>query len=122
MMKILIVEDDEVTLRALEYRLKLEGYEISVARDGRRGAELIKSEDFDMIISDVLMPHTNGIELLSMVRTELKLDIPFIVISFLGQSNNTSKAMEIGATDYLVKPLDPNELIEKIIKHQKVRQ
>jgi DNA-binding response OmpR family regulator len=57
-----------------------------------------------------------------MVRTELKLDIPFIVISFLGQSNNTSKAMEIGATDYLVKPLDPNELIEKIIKHQKVRQ
>lgn len=121
-MKILVVEDDEVTLKALEYRLKLEGYDIVVARDGRKGAEIVKSENFDMIISDILMPHTNGLELLSMVRHEMGLTIPIIIISFLGQSNNTLKAKEIGATDFLEKPLDPDELIQMIVKYQNIEQ
>jgi len=118
----LVVEDDEVTLKALEYRLKLEGYDIMVARDGRRGAQILKCQSFDMIISDILMPHTNGLELLSMVRHEMGLTIPVIIISFLGQSTNMQKAKEIGATDFLEKPLDPDELIRLIVKYQNIEQ
>lgn len=113
-MKILIVEDDEVTLKALEYRLKLEGYEVLVAKDGRHGKMHIQTYKPDLIISDILMPHTSGIELLSMVRHEMKLSTPFIIITVLGQRSNMEKAMEIGASDYVVKPLDANELIAKV--------
>lgn len=117
-MKILVVEDDIVTLKALEYRLKLEGFEVIVAKDGRHGKKLILTKKPDIIISDILMPHTNGIELLSMVRHEMKLDVPFIIITALGQKSNMDKAIEIGATDYVVKPLDTNELISKIKEYE----
>lgn len=87
-MKILIVEDDEITLKALEYRLKKDGFQVVVARDGRYGKKYIQSENPDIIISDILMPHINGIELLAMVRGDLNLSIPFIIITVLGQQNN----------------------------------
>jgi DNA-binding response OmpR family regulator len=121
-MKILVVEDDEVTLKALEYRLKLEGFDITAASDGKVGAKLLMEETFDMIVSDILMPHANGLELLNMVRCDMKRSTPFVVMSFLGQSNNTHKAMEIGATDFLEKPIDIDELIGKIKKYKKVVQ
>lgn len=118
-MKILVVEDDEVTLKALEYRLRLSGYDISIASDGEVATKLIKGETFDLIVSDILMPHANGMELLNLVRREMKLSTPFIVMSFLGPPGNTRKAMEIGASDYVEKPIDVDELIAKIEKYKR---
>lgn len=118
-MKILVVEDDEVTLKALEYRLRLSGYDISIASDGEAAAKLIKGVTFDLIVSDILMPHANGMELLNLVRREMKLSTPFIVMSFLGQPGNTRKAMEIGASDYVEKPIDVDELIAKIERYKR---
>jgi len=117
-MKILVVEDDELTRKALEYRLKIEGYDITAASDGSMGAKLIREETYDLIVSDILMPHANGLELLSMVRSEMQQSTPFMVMSFLGQPCNTRKAMAIGANDFIEKPIDIDELIGKIEKYK----
>lgn len=117
-MKILVVEDDELTRKALEYRLKIEGYDITTASDGNVGAKLLREETFDLIVSDILMPHANGLELLNIVRFEMEQSTPFLVMSFLGQPCNTRKAMEIGATDFIEKPIDIDELIGKIEKYK----
>jgi len=113
-MKIIIVEDDEITLRVLEYQLKKAGHDVRVAKDGKDGKELIEAEHPSLIISDILMPYVGGLELLSIVRNELKMQTPFIVMSVMGQQRNRDRALEGGANDYLTKPIDPSELLQKV--------
>ena len=75
-MKVLICEDEEIMLTALEFRLKKQGYQVLKAKDGREALEVIKSETPDMIIADILMPHVTGLEIIEYVRKDLKRDTP----------------------------------------------
>ncbi len=109
-MTILICEDDEMTLRATATKMKREGYDTITAMDGKTGAAIIKENNFDMLITDLLMPYMTGLELIHLMKQELKIDKPIIVLSSIGLENTVLRAFDMGIDDYLVKPFSLKEL------------
>lgn len=106
--------------KAIEHRLTRESYQVTVAPDGRIAAERVKAQDFDLIITDLLMPFFGGLELINLVRNQLGKTVPIIVLSKLGNESTVVEAFKIGATDYITKPFSPNELAIRIKKIQPV--
>lgn len=113
-MKILVCEDEEILLTSLEFRLKKQGFEIILAKDGKEALEKIKTESPDLIVADVMMPHVTGLELIKFVRKKMKSDMPIIMISALGNDETVLEAFRLGATDFISKPFKPSELVLRI--------
>jgi two-component system alkaline phosphatase synthesis response regulator PhoP len=114
-MKILICEDEEIMLTALEFRLRKQGFTVTKAEDGRQAMESLKKNRPDLIIADIMMPYVSGLELIQFVRTDLKdADMPIIVISALEYEDIVLEAFRLGATDFITKPFKPHELILRI--------
>ncbi|MEE4175961.1 MAG: response regulator transcription factor [Bacteroides sp.] len=109
-MKILVCEDDYMVIKAIEHKLTREGYEVDIANDGRMATEKLKSERYDLVITDLLMPFSGGLELINLMKNELKKETPIIVLSKVGNEETIIEAFKLGADDYLTKPFSPNEL------------
>jgi len=104
MAKILIIEDDLVLQKALADYLSAEGFEIEVASDGETGEKMAISEKPDLILLDIILPKKDGFEVLRSVRDEEKTQkIPIVLLTNLDSINDVEKALELGATTYLVK-------------------
>src|SRR5690606_26713857 len=114
-MVVLLAEDDELILKTIEHKLKKEGFEVILTRNGQEAIELIRSQKIDLIISDIMMPFASGIEILAEVK-QLEQPIPIIMLSSMGQEEIVIEAFEMGASDYMIKPFSPNELILRINK------
>jgi DNA-binding response OmpR family regulator len=113
--KILIVEDDPFFQRVLQKRVAGEGYQVTVAADGREGMKHIVSFEPDLVISDWMMPEVDGLELCQSIKTGLKEAAPyFILLTAKGEISNKLLGLETGADDYLVKPCDPGELMARV--------
>jgi DNA-binding response OmpR family regulator len=112
-MLILVAEDDELILKTVEFKLKKEGHEVMLTRNGKDAIDAIKVLDFDLVITDIMMPFASGIEILSALRSIGK-DTPVIVLSSLGQEEVVTEAFDMGAADFMVKPFSPNELMLRI--------
>ncbi len=120
-MRILVCEDDYMLLKTIEFKLTRDGYTVITAKDGKEASELLRSEKFNLIITDLLMPFMNGQELIFLIRSELKLDTPIIVLSKIGLEETVLKAFDLGADDYVVKPFSPLELgirVKKLLRNQ----
>ncbi len=115
-MKILICEDEEIMLTALEFRLRKQGFSVVKAVDGKEAMRMIGEEDPELIVADVMMPYVTGLELIQHIREELKSKVPVIIISALEQDEVVLEAFRLGATDFITKPFRPNELILRIKK------
>ena len=113
-MKILICEDEEIMLTALEYRLRKQGYDVIIAEDGKKALKKVIEENPSIIVADIMMPYMTGLELIQHIRTELDNQTPVIVISALEHEETVLEAFRIGATDFITKPFKPNELILRI--------
>lgn len=114
-MKILICEDDTMTLKALEHKLKKEGYEIITAQDGKTACEMLSQvKDIDFLLTDLHMPLLSGLELINYVRGELKSYMPIIMLTRVGLEETVLQAFELGADDYITKPFNPDELAIRI--------
>lgn len=109
-MKILVVEDDEMMVRAIEHKLKSEGYLVDVAPDGNKASEMISQTNYDLIMTDILMPFVGGFELINKIRNELQLKTPIIVLSSLSNEDSIIEAFKLGADDYVTKPFSPKEV------------
>lgn len=107
--RILVVDDEESIREFLEIMLKKEGYEITLAEDGQKAKDLLTKKSFDMIISDLQMPHVTGIELLKHVKDNYP-DIVFMMITAFGTTENAVEAMKMGAYDYITKPFKIDEV------------
>lgn len=107
--RILVVDDEESIREFLEIMLKKEGYEITLAEDGQKAKDLLSKKSFDMIISDLQMPHVTGIELLKHVK-ESYPDTVFMLITAFGTTETAVEAMKMGAYDYLTKPFKIDEV------------
>jgi two-component system response regulator HydG len=119
--KILIAEDEDITLKHLTHTLHAEGYEVSSAKNGNDALRMIEGEYFDLLITDIKMPGMSGLELLSTVKSKYP-EIEVIVITGFGTIGSAIEAIKNGAIDYLTKPFDLDELLLKVrkIRDQKV--
>lgn len=112
MSKVLLVDDDtELCALQAEY-LRAEGFEVEARHDGEQGAGMALSGEFDIVVLDVMMPRTNGIEALRRIRAQSR--IPVIMLTARGDDIDRVLGLELGADDYVPKPCTPRELVARI--------
>lgn len=116
MIKVLIIEDEDVLRDVLAKKLGKEGYEVITAENGEIGMDKIRNENPDMILLDIMLPKKNGYQVMGEMYADEKLKkIPVLIISNSGQPVEIRKLVELGACDYLVKAdFDPQEVIDKM--------
>ncbi len=112
-MLILIAEDDELILKTIEHKLLKEGHEVILTRNGKEAIETLKEKDVDLTITDIMMPFASGIEILSAIKSMGK-DVPVIMLSSMGQEEVVLNAFDLGASDFIVKPFSPSELMLRV--------
>ena len=115
MSKILIIEDEAPIRRVLTKILSEENdaYLVQEAEDGLQGIELVKNEDFDLILCDIKMPKMDGVEVLEAIK-KIKPEIPMVMISGHGDLETAIQTMRLGAFDYISKPPDLNRLLNTV--------
>jgi two-component system response regulator ResD len=112
MTKVLVV-DDEPTIREIVARyLDRAGYQTLEAADGNRARELIERESPDLVILDLMLPGTDGLELCRWIRSRSRL--PVIMLTARGEESDRIVGLEIGADDYVTKPVSPRELAARV--------
>lgn len=112
--KILIVEDSPTMRQLISFALKrLRGVRIAEASDGVDGLRKISAEKFDLIFTDINMPIMDGLKLVSLVRNDpSSKEIPIVVITTEGASEDRERALALGANDYITKPIQPNRILD----------
>ncbi|HEY4325915.1 MAG TPA: response regulator transcription factor [Mucilaginibacter sp.] len=113
-MKILVAEDDQLMLKMLEFRLKKDGHEVIVTRDGREAVAKLLEFKPDLVITDIMMPYISGLEVVGAVKKQYPTGTPVIILSGMGQENVVLEAFQLGADDYITKPFSPNELSVRV--------
>ncbi|MFA4998989.1 MAG: response regulator [Candidatus Paceibacterota bacterium] len=114
MNRVLIVEDEEFLIRALEDNLVADGYAVDIAKNGEEAVRKIRKKKPDLILLDILMPGSDGFYVIKEIkRSPIWKSIPVIVLSNLGEDTAIKRALEVGADDYFVKSQHP---IQEVIK------
>jgi CheY-like chemotaxis protein len=91
---------------------------VVTARDGKEGLEMIQAKNPKLILCDIMMPQMNGYEFLKIIRQEYQLTaVPFIFFTASSEKKDIEKGLQMGATDYMIKPIDSNGLLNLIQKH-----
>jgi DNA-binding response OmpR family regulator len=114
---VLVVDDDPVIMRLLEVNFEMEGYRVVTATDGAVALERIENERPDLVVCDIMMPVVNGLEVVERLRNsddEGLRALPVILLSAKAQASEVQKGLDVGADDYITKPFDPLELIERV--------
>lgn len=112
-MKILLVEDEPNVVSLIKRGLAENGYEISVAMDGLSGLQMTTTNDFDLIILDIMLPGINGVEICRNIRKQNE-QVPIMMLTALGTTENIVNGLDSGADDYLVKPFKLAELNARV--------
>lgn len=119
MATILLVEDDEIMLKAIKNILSRDGHEVLTAKDGKEAFEKMENATYDIVISDLMMPYANGLEIVSRLRADInRRHVGIIVVSSVGNEETITEAFRLGADDYLKKPIMAGELLIRIRKLQ----
>jgi DNA-binding response OmpR family regulator len=115
-LKIIIIEDDKIILKALSEHLEEKGFTIIEALDGEEGLEKIKDDKPDLVLLDILMPKIDGFGVLKKLKEDERTKkIPVVILSNLGQEEERKEGLKMGADDYLIKSnMDLDEISDKI--------
>lgn len=122
-MKILVCEEEDVLLTALEFRLNKQGHEITIGKSGAQTLDLFTETSPDLIVIDRETSDIDGIELVRKFRQEMNATQPIILICKLEEADDILEAISLGCTDFVTKPFKPMELslrIRKIFQEQGV--
>lgn len=112
-MKILIIEDDNRVAELIKRGLEEQGFESENAYDGLLGKRMVAQKDYGLIIIDIVLPKINGLDLCKEIR-QTRPNIPIIMLTALGTTDDKVEGFDAGADDYLVKPFEMRELIVRI--------
>jgi DNA-binding response OmpR family regulator len=117
MTKILVAEDERDIRELINFTLRLNGYEVVSASDGEEALELALKEYPDLVLLDIRMPRLNGYEVCKLIKgNEATKHIPVVFLTAKGQENEVELGMKAGATDYILKPFSPDQLVERLEK------
>lgn len=112
-MKILIIEDEVKTVQSIKQGLEEHQWDVDVAYDGTMGFQLASREAYSLIISDIILPGINGLELCRKLR-EANVSTPILMLTALGTTDDKIVGLDAGADDYLVKPFEFRELMARV--------
>ena len=113
MIHILVIEDEKRVADLLKIGLEENGYQVMVAYDGEMGLRLFRTNAFELIISDIILPKRNGFELCQEIR-KADEQIPILMLTALGTADDKLEGFDVGADDYMVKPFDFRELLARV--------
>ena len=112
---VLVVDDDPVILELLRVNFEIEGFDVVCATDGEEGLRQARSERPDVVISDIMMPRRDGLQLLGDLKAHPETEhLPVILLSAKAQKAEVQQGLALGADDYITKPFDPLELIDRL--------
>ena len=118
--KILVIDDEELVSKSLIKLLKNNGYSAAIAHSGQEAVDMVKKEDFDLLVCDVRMPQMDGVETVKQIRAYLekakKNPVPEVLITGYVDTDKYEKAMDLEVADYLPKPFDNNEFLRVVQK------
>ncbi|MFD2598978.1 response regulator transcription factor [Sphingobacterium corticis] len=116
MKKILLVEDNEIMQKLIIAILEKEGYHVKMVGNGKDALDLLSAEnvDFDLIVTDIMMPYASGFEVLNKVSKLEGKRIPTIIVSSLSNEEMILEGFKLGASDYLTKPIMAGELVLRV--------
>src|SRR5438270_4041510 len=115
-MRVLVVEDEPAIADFIERGLRSEGYAVEVTGGGHDGQRRAMSEDFDLVLLDVMLPGASGLEILESIRRE-RSALPVILLTARGEVEDKVTGLDTGATDYVTKPFSFDELTARIRAH-----
>jgi len=110
--KILVIDDEKDILELIEYNLSKNGYRVKTVTSGEEALELIKENDYDLIIVDLMLPGVDGLDLTKIIKADKqKGSIPIVMVTAKGEEADRVAGLEIGADHYVTKPFSPRELV-----------
>ena len=113
--RILVVDDEEDILELVKYNLVKEGYHVTGALTGEDALKKVRSEAFDLIILDLMLPGIDGLEVTKKIKNNQKTEnIPIVMLSAKGEEADIVTGLELGADDYITKPFSPRVLIARV--------
>ena len=112
-LKVLLVDDEQEFVTTLAERLELRGMNVEIATDGEMALGVIEADPPQVVVLDVMMPGLSGMEVLERIKA-VNPNIQVILLTGHGATKDGIKGMQLGAFDYLIKPVDIDELIEKL--------
>ncbi len=112
---VLVIDDDPVIVELLRVNFEIEGFDVISAGDGEEGLEQARRERPDLVLSDIMMPRVDGLQLLSELKDDPRTrDTPVILLSAKAQNAEVQQGLDMGADDYVTKPFDPLDLIDRV--------
>lgn len=115
MKKIIIVDDEPNIIMSLEYTFKKNNFQVFIARDGQEALDILKTEQPDLIILDIMMPNVDGYATIEAIRKDEKLnDCKVIFLSAKNKESDIEKGMMLGANAYMTKPFSIKKLVEQV--------
>lgn len=113
--KILIADDEQNIVISLEFLMKREGYEVSIASDGEEAVQRIRAEVPDLVLLDVMMPKKSGFEVCQEVKSNPDLQsVRILMLTAKGRDTEVAKGLALGADAYMTKPFSTKELVERV--------
>ena len=117
--RLLVADDNKVNRLLLTRNLELQGHSVASAENGRVALEMLRRERFDLLLLDMEMPEVDGFQVLEQMTADARLrDVPVIVTSALEGLDNVVRCIELGADDYLTKPIRVERLVEALADTQ----
>lgn len=114
-MRVLICDDDPMTLKALEFQFKKDGYDVVKAANGKEAMQILTDDHaVDFLVTDLYMPMNSGLELITHVRDTLKSKMPILVLTRANVEGTIDHAFELGANGYLTKPFKLEDMKNQI--------
>lgn len=119
-MRVLVCEDDDMVVKVVQIALQDKNVDLTVARDGQQAMDRLENgEEFDLILTDLHMPHKNGDDILKLVREDMKKNTPIVMFSSDGEEEVIALALKLGINDFIVKPMTVDSFLKKIKKYLK---
>ena len=111
--RILLVEDEDSLAVGLEYNLTEEGYEVTIASDGKKALQCINSDTFDLVLLDIMLPYLDGFTVAKKIREQFP-QLPILILTARTAASDRVRGLELGADDYLTKPFHLKELLLRV--------